>query len=261
MPAIGIMLGLANAGQGGAYNPALLTSLATWHDTADATQVTLNGADISSIADKSGNSRTASQGVAGEQPLYGVDGSGINGKGVIAFTGANNDALSLANSLGLIRNVPGFTIAGVVRITTLGTLQRVFTALTSGGGVMFNLGVGTSGVITAGTRRVGADTLSNLSSVAALTAGQAYFVAASVNYSTGKVILVIDGTAREQTASWTVGANSEDVNHQSAPLFGRQSTNVITGALAEPITCRVGMTAAEIADLRGRYYQGKWGTA
>lgn len=258
MPAIGIMIGLANAGQGGAFTPQSLSGLAAWWDASDAESVTLNALDVASIADKSGNSRAASQVTAAEQPLYSL--AAVNGKNVISFTGANNDSLALANSLEIIRNKPGATFVGVVKIPTLGATQRLLTVTNNSNTNLFAPQIASDGRLGLNTRRVTADTNSLLNSTAVLTAGQAAFVAASVDYATGTVFLQIDGTTRSQTAGWTVGAASENLAHGAAPLIGRQLTNTLTGDVEEYTMYERALTAAEISDLRNRYLKPKWAT-
>lgn len=260
-PSIGIMLGLANAGQSAPFTPQSVSNLVAMFDASLASSVTLNVADVASINDLSGNSRTASQGTAAEQPAYNTA-TGINSKNVITFTSANNDSLSLANSLGIDRAKPGFTYAGVIRLPNLSGTRRVFSIFTSGGNTLFNIECTvTTGVIAANTRRVAADTLDTKSSVAALVANVASFVAVSVNYSTGAVFIQIDGTTRSQTAAWTVGALSEDVNHSAGPTLGRVAGVTFAGDMGEILLYDRALTTAEISDLRTRYLKPKFALA
>jgi hypothetical protein len=69
----------------------LAGSLALWLDAEDSSTITLNGANVSQWADKSGNGRNATQATAAAQPAYTA--SGLNGKPVLTFDGAN-DTLS-----------------------------------------------------------------------------------------------------------------------------------------------------------------------
>ena len=61
-----------------AFSPASISGLFTWWDLSDSSTVTLNGGNVSAVADKSGNgnypggggSRALVQSSAGDQPLY-----------------------------------------------------------------------------------------------------------------------------------------------------------------------------------------------
>lgn len=250
---------LNQRGGGGAYNPGGAPGIAAWLDAADAATFTLNGGDVAAVADKSGNLRTAAQVTAGEQPAYNT-GTGINAKGVIAFTGASNDALSLANSLGLGRANPGFSVEGIIRVVTPANVNRILTMFSSAGGSLLNI-QGASGSLQVNSRRIAADTIDSKTSIATLTANTAHFFAVSVDYATGTVIIVVDATARTQTAAWATGAASENVDASAAPLIGRQAANVITGDIGELVLRRVALSAAQFEALRVGYYQPKWATA
>jgi hypothetical protein len=255
---IGLALGSVTTG-GRGFTPASLSPLAAWWDASLASTVTLNVADVASIADVSGNSRTASQATGAEQPAYNTA-TGINSKNVIAFTGANNDGLSIASALGIGRNNPGITVEGIIRLVTPSATNRILTMFSSAGGSLLNI-QGASNSLQVNSRRIAADTIDSKTTIATLSANTAHFFAVSVNYATGSVIIVIDGTARTQTAAWVAGAASEDVDASTAPLIGRQSTNVITGDIGEMVVRRVALTAAQIDTLRTGYYKPKWGTA
>lgn len=261
MPAIGIMLGLATAGQGGgAFGPQSISSLALWHDASLASTVTLNVADVASISDRSGNSRTASMATAAEQPAY--TSAAINGLNAITFTGANNDALNIANARDIARNRAGITWVGVVRFANLTGSRRIFTVSSGGGSTLFSIAqIITSGVIQVGSRRVSADTLSQQSSTVALVANQAAFLAVSVNFATGAIVVQIDGTSETLTAGWTVGAASEDVSSTFDPAIGRSGANTFSGVFAEGMFYSKLLSSQEISDLRTRYLKPKWNLA
>jgi hypothetical protein len=262
MTGMSLKMGLAlNLRSGRRYGPASLPNLAGWWDAADSSKVTLNASDVASIADKSGNARTAAQVSAGEQPAYLTGVNGINTKGAIRFTGANNDGLPLSGALGLIRNKAGVTFIGVIRIPTLGTTQRIFTVLSSTGNTLLNVTALNTNVLQMNSRRVPADSLSSLSSTATFSAATAAFFAASVNYATGAVFLQIDASTRSQTAAWVTGAANEDANHSAAPRIGRETTNTFTADLGELMIYDRVLSAAEISDLRTRYLKPKFALA
>lgn len=241
------------------FVPASVTGLVGWWDFADAATVTLNSGDVASISDKSGNSRAASQGTAGNQPGYST--AAINSKNVANFVGANNDSLTLANSLNLFRARTGVSLLGVARIATLGSAQRIFTVLANPTGTLVGLGLDTSNRLVLSSRRVSADGTSTLTSTATIAANTAFYFACTVDYATGSVALVIDDTSRTQTASWTAGATSEDLDHSAAPTIGRNSANILTGDLAELSVYSRAISASEIGSLRTRYFKPKYNLA
>jgi hypothetical protein len=57
---------------GTSFNPRSIPGLAVWIDPSDAATVTLNGSQISAIADKSGNGRSYINAVSANQPLAGT---------------------------------------------------------------------------------------------------------------------------------------------------------------------------------------------
>jgi len=88
------------------WTPAQLTGLALWLDADDASNITLNGSNVSQWDDKSGNGRNVSQATAAFQPTYLA--TGFNGKPTLQTDGG--DVLELGvTSLG--RNVSGLTCA------------------------------------------------------------------------------------------------------------------------------------------------------
>lgn len=73
-----------------------LNGLMAWWDVADSSTVVSNG-KVSTLIDKSGNSRNATQANTSNQPLYIANGQ--NNLPVIEFTSANSTYLSIANAI------------------------------------------------------------------------------------------------------------------------------------------------------------------
>jgi hypothetical protein len=68
---------------------------------------------FTTLYDQAGNSRTASQATAGNQPTF----STVNGRAVITYASGQN--FTVANSAAVIRNVPGFTELVALQATTI----------------------------------------------------------------------------------------------------------------------------------------------
>jgi hypothetical protein len=73
------------------WNPSMI-STALWLDAADATTVTTVSGAVSQWNDKSGNGRNATQGTAGNRPVY--QASAQNGLNAVRFTAASSHSLS-----------------------------------------------------------------------------------------------------------------------------------------------------------------------
>lgn len=78
----------------GDYTPLLLNG-PLWLSPQDASTITLNGSDVSDIADKSGNGNDFAQTTAVIQPLYNT--TGINGRNTITCVHANDEHLLNTN--------------------------------------------------------------------------------------------------------------------------------------------------------------------
>lgn len=72
-------------------------NLLSWYDVADASSVTVSGGKISSLLDKSGNGRHATQANAAQQPLYLANTQ--NGLPVMEFVSTSSTFLSIANPI------------------------------------------------------------------------------------------------------------------------------------------------------------------
>lgn len=81
----------------GAFNPSVIPGLEAWWDAADATTVTLDSGRVAAIADKSGNSRNATNATSGStQPDY--VSAAHNGRNAMRFAAASSQRLSVPSS-------------------------------------------------------------------------------------------------------------------------------------------------------------------
>jgi hypothetical protein len=69
------------------FQPNDIAGLAQWFDPSDPDSVTLDGSDVSQLADKSGNGDHATQPTVSERPLLGA----INGRTALSFSGTNEE--------------------------------------------------------------------------------------------------------------------------------------------------------------------------
>jgi len=87
------------------------TGLTHWYDVSSTSSITVVGSKVSSILDKSGNSRHITQSSDSKRPLYLP--STLNGRPVMEFTTANQTVLNMANATAFATN--NFHIFAVVR--------------------------------------------------------------------------------------------------------------------------------------------------
>jgi hypothetical protein len=116
------------------FNPRSVANLAFWLDFADSSTVTLSGTAITSVTDKSGNNRTASQSTGNNQPA--IASSVRNGKSAAQFDGVN-DALDLSFGSSQTRAVTIFTVVNATGAGG-GSLGRIVDRASSGGVLLRN---------------------------------------------------------------------------------------------------------------------------
>lgn len=117
----------SNLMRGMLWTPAEITS-ALWLDAADANTITLVSSAVSQWADKSGNSRHATQGASGARPM--VAASAINGKDALVFDGLD-DFLTLGTALGRPSSYTVFSVSKIAK--ALSNVQAVIASIDSGG--------------------------------------------------------------------------------------------------------------------------------
>ena len=95
----------------------VLTGLRYWYDANDGATLTSSGGRVSAITNKaSGYSWTLSQGTSGQQPLIVTNSQ--NGKQILQFTNARNDALTNFNTGNPMLGATSLTNFLVVKSTT-----------------------------------------------------------------------------------------------------------------------------------------------
>lgn len=208
-----------------AFDPLSL-SPGIWLDPSDAATVTLNGATVAQINDKSTNSRHFTQGTAGAQPTYATGGSGINSLGCLSFDGGdtlNGPSYTLAQP---------YTLAIVIKFGTTGAQQAIFnnTTLWISGG-FFGLWAGAT--------------------LAGPAADTALHTMVAV-YNGGSSSFRIDGSATTGTGGGTGASGTWELSRAVAPL--------LTGSkVGEVIVYPSALSAGDLTALEG-YLKAKWGT-
>lgn len=129
MPAVGLGRGAAHMVAGG-FVPADYGTVAWWLRGDD---LTLNGADVASWNDKSGNARHYAQGTPSVQPLFVA--SAINGQPGVQFDAANTEYLE----------GPNLSLEGLTALETFIVMQLNADPPAVGGGGLWLVGVGGGG--------------------------------------------------------------------------------------------------------------------
>lgn len=101
----------------GVFDPKTITGLALWFDASKSSSITLNGSNVSSWADLSGNGRNATQATAANQPSYST--AALNGKNVVVAQDSSRTLKTAAFQAGLPQTV--FVVA-----STNGANQGIF---------------------------------------------------------------------------------------------------------------------------------------
>jgi hypothetical protein len=96
------------------------TGLTNWYDISSPASVTVVDGKVSSILDKSGNSRHITQATASKRPLYLAN--TVNGRPVMEFTTENQTVLNMANAFAYGTN--NFHIFVVIRTKTPTNTER-----------------------------------------------------------------------------------------------------------------------------------------
>lgn len=104
------------------FNPKSILGLFGWWDFSDSSTLTLSGSSITQVLDKSGNSRTASQGTANNQPTLAT--GARNGLSAAQFDGTN-DALDAAIGTSQFTALTVFAVA-IADGAGGGSLGRIF---------------------------------------------------------------------------------------------------------------------------------------
>lgn len=99
------------------FNPKSISGLALWFDASVSSSITLNGGNVSSWADLSGNGRDATQATAANQPSYST--AALNGKNVVVAQDGSRTLKTAAFQAGLPQTV--FVVA-----STNGSNQGIF---------------------------------------------------------------------------------------------------------------------------------------
>lgn len=112
----------------GGFNPASISNLGAWWDFSDSSTVSLSLSAITSVTDKSGNSRTATQSTGNNQPA--IAASVRNGRSAALFDGLN-DALDVTWGA---QQFTAITLFAVVQPTGAGggSLGRIYSRDGSG---------------------------------------------------------------------------------------------------------------------------------
>jgi len=214
--------------------PDQVGSMFAWFDASDPAALTMAGSNVSAWADKSGNSRNASQATSGFQPTK----TTINGKDAVQFNGAAVTRLRHSSTWTVDATV-GYTMCIVARFDNApGSSESPFSANPSG---TFRTGAGGFGV--SGGASVSGQTGAGVLFFTAMTVkngGPSYTWVGSTKSA------VSNNTTPNLSTAFQIGAYSD-------------SSSPMTGAVCEVWLYPTIVSDADISALYS-YAKTKWGT-
>lgn len=233
------------------WTPADITT-AAWYDFSDNGTITLATTQITQITDKSGNSRTASQGDSANRPT--IQTSVQNGLDVARFDGSD-DYLICSNSSSIAQNVGSFSIFYV--ISKSGGSDSGFaywvsadTAITRAAGY-YNT---TAGVPRAAGRRLDGD---GQQSHDGPTASGWLVASAEFDYSNAELYVGSNGTVSARGGFQTAGNTSNTAS--TAVRIGTENlTFYYTGDIGEIVVTQSILATSDRQKMEG-YMAHKWG--
>ena len=101
------------------FNPKAISGLEAWWDASDTSSVTLDAGRVAALADKSGNSRHATNGTSGStQPEYAT--AARNGRNVARFSAASTQRLTVDDSQAAFKFLHDGTASYVAAVFSTG---------------------------------------------------------------------------------------------------------------------------------------------
>lgn len=257
--------GSGNAGGGGLFTPALVTSATKrfWHDAQDPAATIITGAGCSLFVDKFGNGYDASQGTDSKRPTLIT--LAFNGRRSLAFNAAAQQELVFTHASKVNDFAGGTDVAYewwfVLQLSTVG-LTSVFAGVDSSASAStyaLNL-IGAVGPVWQYERRdgVGADTYRDQTGL--VPAINTPYVM-RCRYTGTNAAWRVNGVDLTTSGSSDVGAMALDRLIYGAFGNGGGAHNThYTGYFAEDAAFTGQLSAAD-ADGLERYFKSKWGVA
>jgi len=202
--------------QAGGFDPRSISGLALWLDGKDNSSV-LNSISPDTPAtsaqtvrrwlDRSGNSLTADQTSAANQPTY-------QSGGLLDFDG--NDRLSLSNA-GLVRNKTFFAIFVVFSFDV--TNKHLFMFRNNAVAARAAGSIGSDGTFNIGGRRLDNDSFQGVTS-SVLSSGTTYVLSAIFDYGGRNLVLRLNGATAASSSSFHSGGASADTDSGESTIGG-----------------------------------------
>lgn len=222
----------------GGFDPKTITGLALWFDASKSSSITLNGSNVSSWADLSGNGRNATQATAANQPSYST--AALNGKNVVVAQDSSRTLKTAAFQAGLPQTV--FVVA-----STNGANQGIF----SRGPVNSVHSLWRSSPNFLARRGSGSD--------ATFTASDGYKVFTCVYTKTLSRIFVGSTQGTDNTTDLT-GTIGDSTDTRTMTLFALDTILGMVGGIAEFLYYNANLSASDQDKVRS-YLSKKWGVS
>ena len=243
------------------WAPSTVSTLKAWY-VADNASNALVSSQLNVIADKSGNSNTATAATTNDRAA--LIASGLNSRTVWRTASATPTGSFLISNNTLTNNVAGVTLALVVKPNNVsgGNDMNLF-RMNTGTGTTARAMIGRDGAtnfIYAGGRRLDANSFANVTNGADL--GVAWMIIIGVfDYANARLTLSVNGTTYVNSSFQTAG-NSDTTNSTSTGLtnrgLGYEATASATGDYAEAAMYQSALNDVARRKLEG-YLAWQWG--
>lgn len=232
-------------------SPLDIAGCALWLDASDTATITHAGGAVSEWRDKSSGGRhhTAS---GSARPTTGTRTQ--NGLNVIDFDGANNLLTGNAASLTMFQNVPHAAVFVVIKFDALTANQYFFEHKATGAAARFQIFTQPGGNLVVGGRRLDADSLVTVASVATTSPS---LIAGIADYANSDLFLRAGGATLASTTSFlTDGLTSNTASN--GQTLGGVSGLLLDGYIAEVVAYNSSLSPADRARVEA-YLAAKWG--
>ena len=222
----------------GGFDPKTITGLALWFDASKSSSITLNGSNVSSWADLSGNGHDATQATAANQPSYST--AALNGKNVVVAQDSSRTLKTAAFQAGLPQTV--FVVA-----STNGLHQGIF----SRGAVNSVHSLWRDATVFRARRGSNAD--------ATIASGDGYKIFSCVFTKTLSRIYIGSTVGTDSTTDMT-GTVADATDNRTLTLLALDAIFGMVGGIAEFLYYNASLSASDQDKVRS-YLSKKWGVS
>lgn len=194
----------------------------------DAAHVLTSGSDLTQMTDQSPRMASVKQPTSANRPD--LNPTGINGLPAASFLRATQDFMTFDNMLVPTKDASALWFMAVMLLSDTANAHTILTYVGGTGVARWSItALATSRLIRTGSRRLSTDAADNTDSAIGYTAGNAFFVAATTNFTAGWTRNQLDDAINIKTIAaagkfgWNPSGLGRTENRPSltAPILGR----------------------------------------